>query len=490
MGRTYSDAVTAGTPMKGSHVRILRGYIEDDLDNASVDFDWSWSNWSAAQDSTINVRAIYFKEMRDAIQELWDSKGRGALPDWTQEEPRGASTGHQNPTHVRATHVTDLRRWLNQYEDNHPPMTQGIDSRSYDPLAFDGPVISDVDPNDWSSDVKGLSDEDRPLSVRLKITGRRDPDHDDYTTDFIGPNPSTGHPGDLAIYHLAFSEYANQDMDMYPVFTDQLYNPYPQQSHSSTAYRLAFADRIKNFVTNIYDDEYDDGYTIRFGGIIIWNEPNEGNMSPDDFVRLVYTCWKSFKEDPRFFDDMPRIYLGGIFISIEGYESGLIYLENCFTFLQSSGLMAGENVAFPWNGINIHIHRSRTDTEVRDILSTAKQTQISFGDSGEMIIGEWGVHMLEDTPDDLTALYDQIKQDNYAQPFWPDLMFYLSHHNIADPGGIWGLRWSTNFTIPFQYPNGFTLNSYRLDQYGSSTANPKAKSLRNRYASIMDGTPI
>ena len=141
MGRTYSDAVTAGTVMKGSHVRILRGYIEQDLNAASISFNWSWNNWSAGQDSTILIRAMYFKEMRDAIQELWDSKGRGDLPGWTQEEPRGASTGHSNPTVIRATHVTDLRRWLNQYEDNHPPLTQGINSHCYYPFSSDMPVI-------------------------------------------------------------------------------------------------------------------------------------------------------------------------------------------------------------------------------------------------------------------------------------------------------------------------------------------------------------
>ena len=62
-------------------------------------------------------------------------------------------------------------------------------------------------------------------------------------------------------------------------------------------------------------------------------------------------------------------------------------------------------------GINIHIHRARTDSEVRDILSTTSQTQAYFGDSGELIIGEWGIHMLDDSPDDLSELYSQIRQD-------------------------------------------------------------------------------
>jgi hypothetical protein len=232
-----------------------------------------------------------------------------------------------------------------------------------------------------------------------------------------------------------------------------------------------------------------DGHTIRFDGVIIRNEPNENNMDAESFVRLIHQCWKTFKDDPRFSNDMPKIYWGGIFMSIEGYESGLAYVEDCFTFLKSSGLMSGESSAFPWDGINVHIHRSRSSTDVRDILSTVSQTQVNFGDSGQLIIGEWGVHMLDDTPDDLSELYAQIRQDNYPQPYWPNIMFYLSHHNITDPGGIWGLRWSTNFTIPFQYPNGFVLNSYRLDPYGSSTPNQKAKALRNRYASIMGGEP-
>ena len=208
MGRTYSDAVTVGTPMRGSHVRTLRDYIEQDLNAASVSFTWSWSNWSAGQDSTISIRAVYFKEMRDAIQELWDSKGRGNLPGWTQEEPRGASTGSSDPARIRASHVTDLRLWLNQYENNHPPMTQGINSHAYDPFTFNGPVISDRDPNDWTSDVKRLSSDDRRLFVRLNVWRRRDPGNPAFTTNFDPPDSDpSGNPGDMAIYHLAYSQY-------------------------------------------------------------------------------------------------------------------------------------------------------------------------------------------------------------------------------------------------------------------------------------------
>ena len=143
--------------MKGSHVRVLRGYIQDDLNAASIQFTWGWDDWEPHQDSEIPVKAIYFTKMRDAIQALWHSKGRGPLPNWTQEPPQGPSSGSQTSSLIRATHVTDLRAWLNQYEGNHPPVTQGIDSRSYDPLEVAGQIIYNVNPNDWTGDVQQLA---------------------------------------------------------------------------------------------------------------------------------------------------------------------------------------------------------------------------------------------------------------------------------------------------------------------------------------------
>lgn len=370
MGRTYSDAVTVGTPMKGSHVRILRGYIEDDLDDASISFTWSWSNWSAGQDGTIPIRAIYFREMRDAIQELWDSKGRGDLPNWTQEEPRGQSTGHSDPTIIRASHVTDLRRWLNQYENNHPPLTQGIDSKSYDPLESDFAVIDNVNPNDWTGDISKLTNV--PLFVRLEIRGRKSPT--------LGASETVNFTSnDYILYREEFAQYRNRNMVMFPVFTHQFHKQAGLSTGTET-YRVEFASRVRDFLLNMKNngDLLADPSNDNIVSVIIWNEPNvnsAGFMSQANFARLMYRCWKTIEDEGSFSGNRPRLYWAGIFSNPDDdYSSDFPWISGVYTQLSDLHLMDSESVKFPWAGINVHIHRRRDEGKIHDMLKTVIPT--------------------------------------------------------------------------------------------------------------------
>src|SRR5688572_23325140 len=99
----------------------------------------------------------------------------------------------------------------------------------------------------------------------------------------------------------------------------------------------------------------------------------------------MYRCWDAFRNDPRFTNDMPKIYWGGILISGD-HDPGLLYISNCYDFLRNSGLMIGEPIAFPWNGINVHIHHKRTDEDIRDIFRTTRDLQRGSGDNEEMIL--------------------------------------------------------------------------------------------------------
>jgi hypothetical protein len=264
-------------------------------------------------------------------------------------------------------------------------------------------------------------------------------------------------------------------------------------NYSSATYRFDFANRVRNFVRDIYDGTYDGEYQVRFEGIIIWNEPNNEGMSAEAFVNLIHRCWKTFKDDHRFTNDMPKIYWGGIFMSIDPpYTSGLEYLSQCSSYLKSSGLMNGELKAFPWDGINVHVHRPRTSAIIHDILQTSKCTQIESGDPGELIVGEWGVLTLEDDPEDISAMSSDFRQQFYpeSEGYLPDIMFYSSHSRSLDNAGEWVLRYSSNEVVKFPYLNGFLLNTYSLDPYTSSSNDQKARAMRNRYASIMGGTAI
>jgi hypothetical protein len=278
-------------------VRILRSYIDDDLNDAAASYNWTWSNWSSGQDNDRYILAKHFTEMRAAIQVLWNTKGRGPLPSWTQETPQGPSTGSQNPSRVRATHVTDLRAWLNQYEENHPPLTQGINSLSYDPLRDTRqPLIYNVSPNDWTGDVASLSEV--TLFVRLEVVGRRYSDTNlNNTRDFL--------PVDFENYKDAYLQYKNRGMRIFLVFTQQFHNPIGA-NYSTDAYRIDFANKLRDFLL------YMRSYNVGTDDVIIWNEPNSigipAYLSEDNFANLLYRCWKRLKDSSEFQNNMPRIH--------------------------------------------------------------------------------------------------------------------------------------------------------------------------------------
>lgn len=472
MGRTYSDKVVAGDPMKGAHVRILRSYIQQDLNAASISFTWSWSNWSAGQDAGQPVRAVYFQEMRNAIQALWDSKGRGHLPDWTQETPKGSSTGDSSASVIRATHVTDLRVWLNQYENNHPPLTQGINSNSYYPFSDDQPVIYDATPNDWSSDVKSLSD--ARLFIRTVITGRIDPNDGRYTVEYTSV--------DYAKFRSAFLQYDNQNMKVFLVFTRLFFKP--SDDYTSEPYRIAFANKLTLFLEDMLS------HGIEFEGIMVWNEPNDRPGAPDSdyltgeqFARLLHRCWLSISQSSALQGHAPKIYWGGIFTTNdEHYVDAVTYMKSVYDFIRLSGIMNGMPQAFPWDGINVHMNSVRSDGDAYGLLRAAKDLQIINGDYGELIVGEWGV-TLDDGPDDMSDLYAAILQGwrPISERVRPDIMFYFSHPVVEDSNGKWGLRFTE--AIEIAGANRFRLNPY----LSPKPEDMKALDLRNRYTSIQDG---
>lgn len=137
MATPWSEPVVRGQPAKGSHVVELRSAIDGNIaaaDPPISPWPWTWLNLNHPQaPHPAPILAKYFTEMRAAIQRLWDNKGRGGLPGWSSSETPGGDSNNRAPTLIRATDISDLRRWLNLYEDNHP--RYGVDSKSYDPSA-------------------------------------------------------------------------------------------------------------------------------------------------------------------------------------------------------------------------------------------------------------------------------------------------------------------------------------------------------------------
>src|SRR5688572_645531 len=134
MGRIWPP-VMPGFPIQSNDVSTLRNAIDQDLAAAGLAPQaWTWAN--VVPGSTILAK--YYLEMRSAIQRLWDFKARGPLPLWTGGVAPGGPSAGTAATPIRASHVTDLRFWLNLYENN-AAHSQGITSLSYDPTIQPAP---------------------------------------------------------------------------------------------------------------------------------------------------------------------------------------------------------------------------------------------------------------------------------------------------------------------------------------------------------------
>ncbi|MCC7371591.1 MAG: hypothetical protein IT306_24445 [Chloroflexi bacterium] len=202
MGRTYTDVVVGGRAMLSDHVSTLRTYVDQDKQSvpAPYRYSFSWNNIVSGD----RVLAKYISELRSAIQLLWNFKARGPLPSWTAAGSPGGDSNGDAATVIRASHITDLRRWLNQYEDNHAPKQQGINSKSYSsndgrhPIVFDHDVSGDESWN-WVGAVRELTSdvEYGPIYIRTVIDTRNNGQSD----------PSSSNPDDYAGYNQAFYRY-------------------------------------------------------------------------------------------------------------------------------------------------------------------------------------------------------------------------------------------------------------------------------------------
>lgn len=163
MGRQYSNTILSGSRIRAADIAQLRTFIDQDLAAIGQSFPWTWSNVVAFD----RVLAKHFKEMRDASQQLWNAKNRGPLPMWSSGvNPGGESLGTA-PTRMFASDVTDLRIWLNQYEDNHPPALQGINTKVYVPNT--DPSLDKLIAQSWAQDIADMRTQQPRLATRVNI---------------------------------------------------------------------------------------------------------------------------------------------------------------------------------------------------------------------------------------------------------------------------------------------------------------------------------
>lgn len=52
--RTYYDAVMSGRPILASGIQTLRDYVQDDLNQAGITFQWTWTTVSCGSPRSLS----------------------------------------------------------------------------------------------------------------------------------------------------------------------------------------------------------------------------------------------------------------------------------------------------------------------------------------------------------------------------------------------------------------------------------------------------
>lgn len=378
--RRWGYPARAGTPIRAVQISSLRTAIDQALAAAGLPSQaWTWPNVVPGD----RVLACHCTEMCDAIQRLWTYKGRGPLPNWTSGvTPGGPSVGTAQ-TSIRATDITDLRTWFNQYEVNGPPAKQGIDTKSYDPADANRPCIQNISENDWPGDIANLSP--TRLMVRCNATGHTD-----------GSSLSAL---DLLSYATTLNYYADIGCQVFVLLTNEFYQGpegtvpdpnAPLDANYTNPYITMFASRGAELAQYLYDNT--GGRVVDY---IIWNEPNEPDtrLEPDRFAALLVRCWNTMTA-------AGRIYCGGINFGPGVDGNALQYIDNTYAWAQTimeALTPAGQPWSWPWDGINLHLHNWRSQPDVDAVFTQVKNKRDNYDDAGEVVIGEWGLYPLSET---------------------------------------------------------------------------------------------
>jgi hypothetical protein len=371
--------------------------------------------------------------------------------------PGGASLDSP-PTPIYATDITDLRRWLDTYIDNHPRV--GMDTKSYDASVINRPLVDNNQPNPWIRNIMDLMPAaPSRFMVRCKVTApRRYPnapsqsgdvpipwgnaDRDHYRDAFAAIRSQSG----AVVYAVLTREFVTYEADPKNVtqpldssFTNPFITTYANQS-------AAFAQRILS--SGVY-------------AFIIWNEPNGtqgGSISPQHFAALVYNCYKAIKAVA---PDV-LVFSGGVLMAPNELDGNKVnqgeidYWHDIYESLSNFRInevrvpvvLDDQEITskgpWPWDGIDFHIHRIRTSAYLEDMRNQILD-KIVANDRDNVdavkLVGECGItqenfhdgqRLTSGDPSDpyifenLIGIFDQICQ--------------FSHHENIEDIGTWGVQ--------------------------------------------------
>lgn len=461
---SYPDIARVGQPAKATHISTIRTYVDQTAAPLPPQYRYSFS-WSNINPGA-PILAKYVTEMRSAIQLLWNFKSRGTLPNWSSGiTPGGASNG-RNPTVIRASDITDLRRWLDQYLDNHAPLQQGIDSKSFDandgrkPVVLDSAIGGDADWN-WVGDIGWLWNHPElgRLRVRTVITAPSE-----------GQDPLSS--SDVAGYNLAFQRYATAEIPVYVLIGSEFYKrgsvlPYTDlnadlNSSRTNEYIEGFANKASILTTGPLQWRF-----ANVSGYIIFNEPNVGNaVRPENFAALLRRCRERMGSSA-------AIYSGGLQVGANYDPNPVVYLRRMYEWITNNG---APDTPWPWTGVNFHFHHnSRTAPDINyffqngpdypdDPNQEGLRTLMSrVSDERDILIGEWGVTQQEfaASSTSLSTLYANLIANS------PTIMFFFARQPVADPitpsTSTWGLRnWVPPIGVVVEQPSHGAQFSFKL----------------------------
>ncbi|MCL5075736.1 MAG: hypothetical protein M1136_08865 [Chloroflexi bacterium] len=109
MATQWTDhPATSNTHIRAVHINELRSAVDCNRSAYGLP-GYAWTDVPVS--SSIPIRAIHFNEIRTAIQDLWNRKSMGTIPNWSV----GSAPSSSRP--ISARDINDLRGWLNQYEN-------------------------------------------------------------------------------------------------------------------------------------------------------------------------------------------------------------------------------------------------------------------------------------------------------------------------------------------------------------------------------------
>jgi len=448
MGFQFPDAAMSGKPMKASYINDLRNRINI----ARGQVGQSPINWGPDLNSGDAIRASHFKDVRDAIRSLWLTKD---IIEQPSEFPGFASGEPNNLTPLFASQTSDPRLWLNDAVNR--PTVQGVSSLCHDPTSSASAVTTS-----WVQDIYNLESEaaKRVKAVRC-IVKRQSMDAPTpseimkYVNDFNKYRaPGSGLPEYTVFAMMNLETFSNSKPINAPLTDSPVMgsNEYIDGFTSAGIYRDGFAQAMSKLMVELYS---------RAGvkNFILWNEPNtdepDKHMDPQVFAALLRRTWilsNSTILGPLMAGSTPtvRLYWGGIFMGKSGDSpdpSHVQYIRNVYNSVRAQKEIAGEDYgrSWPWHGINIHPHGFLSDPYCKNLGNTLASIQgdDSYGDSSDILIGEWGIKLEGDESQnwqdsrwqDIKPTFDSLRSANFTY------MFYFAHHLNRDANNDnWGLR--------------------------------------------------